>query len=381
VAARPALPAELEAAGLLGRGGAAFPVGRKWRTVAERRGGGAVVLPNGAEGEPISHKDRSLMSMRPHLVLDGAVLAADAVGAREIVLYVGTEHRSAKSAITRAVAERGAELAGRVRLVEAPVGYVSGEESAAVHFVNAGDARPTAVPPRPFERGIGGHPTLVQNVESLAHAALIARFGAGWYQSAGTGPTRGTALITVGGAAARPGVREIALGTSLGDVASNAGVDLRNVSAVLLGGYFGTWIPAHEAAGLALDPPALRANGRSFGCGAMAFLPGSACAVGATARIIAYMAAQSARQCGPCVFGLGAMSEAIGRLAASRPAGDDVARLERWAGMIRGRGACRHPDGVVGLLLSALQVFPEEFARHGRGLPCRSGEAFRVEAA
>ena len=181
------LIAELEASGLLGRGGAGFPVGCKWRSVAERSSGGAVVLVNGAEGEPLSQKDRTLMASRPHLVIDGALLAARAAAADDIIFYIGLEHRAADAALRRALAERSADIRGRVRIVDAPAGYVSGEESAAVHFVDAGDARPTPTPPRPFERGVRGRPTLVQNVESLALAALIARRGHDWYRGLGLG--------------------------------------------------------------------------------------------------------------------------------------------------------------------------------------------------
>ncbi len=175
----------LEASGLLGRGGAGFPVGRKWRALAERKGGPAVVVVNGAEGEPASFKDRILMANRPHLVVDGAILAADAIGADEIVFYVGAEHEPAVAAMSRAIEERRRELSRPIRLVQAPISYVAGEASAAVNFINTGDARPTTTPPRVSERGVGGAPTLVQNVESLAYAALIARFGERWYRSAG----------------------------------------------------------------------------------------------------------------------------------------------------------------------------------------------------
>ena len=149
------LIAELEGSGLLGRGGAGFPVGRKWRSVAQRSSGGAVVLANGAEGEPLSHKDRSLMAARPQLVIDGALLAAGAVNADDIIIYIGAEHRAADAALRAALGERPTDIRGRVRIVQAPVGYVAGEESAAVNFINAGDARPTTTPPRPFEREIG----------------------------------------------------------------------------------------------------------------------------------------------------------------------------------------------------------------------------------
>ena len=210
------LVAALEASGLLGRGGAGFPVGRKWRSMAERGGGPAVVVANGAEGEPASFKDRVLMAGRPHLVVDGAILAAEAVGADEIVFYIGEEHQAAVAAMSLAIDERRREIGHPARVVRAPIGYVAGEATAAVHYINSGDARPTTAPPRVSERGVGGRPTLVQNVESLAYAALIARFGDRWYRSAGRLGTRGTALVTVSGAARDRGVREIELGPPSG---------------------------------------------------------------------------------------------------------------------------------------------------------------------
>jgi NADH:ubiquinone oxidoreductase subunit F (NADH-binding) len=359
----------LEASGLLGRGGASFPVGRKWRSVAERSDGRAVVLVNGAEGEPLSAKDRVLMAARPHLVIDGAILAAEAVGAEEIVVYVGSAHTPARVALERALGERPGELAVPVRLVAAPDRYVAGEESAAVHFVNDADARPTTVPPRPYERGVRGQPTLVQNVESLAHAALVGRFGDAWYRAIGSGQTPGTGLVTVHGRRSRD-VREIAFGTPLADLAEGAGAGRDGTQAVLLGGYFGGWLDVADAWDLAMDPTAMRAAGRAFGCGVVSFLPVDACGVRTTAGIMQYMAGQSAAQCGPCVFGLRSIADALQRLAAGAPAMDDLARIERWARQLVGRGACRHPDGAVGLVHSALRVFGAEFDRHERFRTC-----------
>jgi NADH:ubiquinone oxidoreductase subunit F (NADH-binding) len=360
------LIAELEASGLLGRGGAGFPVGRKWRAVAERSSGGAVVLANGAEGEPLSLKDRSLMASRPHLVIDGALLAARAVRADNIIFYVGVEHRAAESALRHALAERTADLRGRAHIVTAPAGYVSGEESAAVHFVDTGDARPTTTPPRPFERGVGGRPTLVQNVESLALAALIARRGHAWYQGLGHGRTRGICLLTVSGAVNYPGVREVEFGSTLGETAATAGGLHGDVGAVLLGGYFGGWADVDEQWGLPLDAQSMRARGLALGCGVVHFLPAHTCGVEATARIMTYLASQSARQCGPCVFGLAAIADATRRLAARSPQADDLERIVRWSGQLTGRGACRHPDGAVALLQSGLLVFADDFAAHQR---------------
>jgi NADH:ubiquinone oxidoreductase subunit F (NADH-binding) len=372
---------ELEASGLLGRGGAGFPVGRKWRSVAERAiGPGAVVLVNGAEGEPLSHKDRALLLLRPHLVLDGAELAAEAVGADEIVLYVGERHEAAVQSLERAVAERAHAERGRrragsragIRLLLAPDRYVAGEESAAVHFANEADARPIVTPPRPYERGIGGLPTLVQNVESLAYVALIARHGASWYREPGRGETRGTTLVTVTGPDGRPLVHEIELGTTIAEIARLGEMPVRQdeTQAVLLGGYFGRWLDAGETWDTALDPAAMRTSGLSIGAGVVSFLSARTCPVLATARIADYMARQSAAQCGPCVFGLRSIAEAMIRIARIEARRDDLSNLERWAGQVRNRGACRHPDGAIGLLTSALETFSSEVARHQRDRGC-----------
>ena len=355
-AAARSLIGRLEASNLAGRGGAGFPVGRKWRAVAELANRKGVLLANGAEGEPLSLKDRTIMAARPHLVIDGAVLAADAVGADDIIFYVGAEHQAAEAAMRYALTERSADLRGRARLIQAPRGYVAGEESAAVHFVNAGDARPTITPPRPFERGVGGRPTLVQNVESLAAAALVAR-----------GDDAGTSLATLSGAVRRTGVMEIGLDATLAEVAASGGGLVRPVQAVLLGGYFGGWVDINDVWALPLAPGSLRARGHGFGCGVLYFLAEETCGVEATARIIGYLASQSARQCGPCLFGLGAIDAAGRRLAARSAQPDDLKRIARWSGQLAGRGACKHPDGATGLLRSALGVFADDYVAHQRG--------------
>ncbi len=357
----------LERSGLLGRGGAGFPVGRKWRAVADRARYGAVVIANGAEGEPRSAKDRALLTLRPHLVLDGAILAAQSVGADTVRVYVGTEHREAVQTVSRALAERPRMRGLGLELVEAPTGYVSGESSAVVRYLNEHDARPMSNPPRPYQRGVRGRPTLVQNVESLAYAALIARHGAEWYREAGRGGTRGTALVTVTGPVAEPGVREIEYGTTLRELIESAGGRRDEVGAVLIGGYFGGWATAAELLDTPLDPAALSAIGLGFGCGLVGLLPADACGVWATEQIVTYMAGESARQCGPCIFGLGAMATSLRRLATGGARRDDLANLDRWSIEIAGRGACHHPDGAAALLRSGLAVFADEFARHAAG--------------
>jgi NADH:ubiquinone oxidoreductase subunit F (NADH-binding) len=374
----PALIDVIERCELRGKGGAGFPVATKWRAVASQRSGTPVVLANGGEGEPLSRKDRVLMERRPHLVIDGALLAAGAVGAREIVLYVGAEHTAAVRAMQHAVTERPRSQREVLRVVSAPVRYVSGEETAAVHFVNTGIALPTSIPPRPFERGIDGRPTLVQNVETLAHAALIARFGDGWHRSLGVGGACGTTLVTVGGAVPQTMLVEVPQGTTVTDAVNAAGGVTSESDAVLLGGYFGGWVDSSQAWGLTIDADRLRAQGYSLGCGVIAVLPAGRCGVVETARILAYLAHESARQCGPCTFGLRAIAATAGRVAALTSTNGDFERVQRWAGLLSGRGACKHPDGAAGLLASALRVFAGEFRRHEQEHRCSAAHVMAV---
>jgi NADH:ubiquinone oxidoreductase subunit F (NADH-binding) len=329
-----------EAAGLRGRGGANFPAAIKLRAVAERRR--PVVVVNGTEGEPLSAKDALLLTRAPHLVIDGAELAAAAVGAREVIL-------AAPAATHRVLAAAIAERRSGVQVVASASGYVAGEETAVIAHLEGRPARPRVTPPRPAERGLRKRPTLVQNVETLAHLALIARHGAEWFRTAGTDQRPGTTLLTVSGAA-ESGVLESEAGAALGDVLDPS----EPLRAVLVGGYFGGWVPARED---------LRLDG-ALGAGVIYALGRSTCPIAKTARIAAYMASQSAGQCGPCVHGLGALAGVLERLAAGHGGRDDAARLARWTEMVRGRGACAHPDGVARLLASATQVFAEELDDH-----------------
>jgi NADH:ubiquinone oxidoreductase subunit F (NADH-binding) len=222
----------------------------------------------------------------------------------------------------------------------------------------------------PSERGVDGRPTLVQNVESLAYAALIARFGAAWYRQPGLVTTRGTALVTVGSMGDRPRIREIELGTPVGEVAASAGLSREAVGAALVGGYFGTWTSAADAWSLRLDPATMLARGRTFGCGMVSLLPADACGVAATAEVMGFLARSSAGQCGPCKFGLAGIAAVAQDLAACRAGTAELAELEDLLGLVTGRGACHHPDGAAALMASALEIFGDEFTRHARIQHC-----------
>jgi NADH:ubiquinone oxidoreductase subunit F (NADH-binding) len=366
-----ALIEEIRSAGLTGRGGAGFPVAVKMTAVAGQRRR-AVVVGNGAEGEPASQKDKHLLWLSPHLVLDGLQLAAEAVGARRACLYAHDDHRLHRL-LAAALAERSAAGCDQiaVELVAAPPRFLVGEESALASRVGGGLARPAFKHPRVFERGVGGAPTLVQNVETLAHVALIARFGADWFRQAGTAAEPGSILVTVHRADGAVLVSEVPVGAPLADV-----LDLGRApaQAVLVGGYHGTWIAAAQAARLPLANAALRQAGASLGAGVLAALPADRCGLAETAHVLRYLAAESAGQCGPCLNGLPRIAGAFTQLSGPRPDPRCLADLERWAGLVEGRGACHHPDGTVRLVRSALGVFGGEIERHMAG-QCTAGDA------
>jgi NADH:ubiquinone oxidoreductase subunit F (NADH-binding) len=366
------LIAEVERAGLTGRGGGAFPAGRKFRAVAEATSRRAtVVVANGTESEPASSKDLVLLSHSPHLVLDGIAIAAEAVGAASAYLCLG--HRTARlyQPLLDALAARDrAGLRGvGVEVVRLPDGYLSGQETALISALNGGTALPTFVPPRPSDRGVRKQPTLVQNVETLAHVALIARYGAEWFRRIGTASAPGSALVTVTGAVDRPGVREIPLGTPLGAVLDRTGPAGRP-QAVLAGGYFGAWLPLPQAATVPLSEDGLRPAGAALGSGVLAVLPESACGLAETARVVAYLASQSARQCGPCTNGLPALAEAMRWIAFGQPGSDAADWVAKLTALIAGRGACHLPDGAAALVSSALSVFADDLRAHARSGPC-----------
>jgi NADH:ubiquinone oxidoreductase subunit F (NADH-binding) len=368
---------QIELSGLRGRGGGGFPAGAKLRTVAGARGR-AIVLINAAEGEPASFKDRTLLQSLPHLLLDGGELAARAVGADEIVLGVCETATGALRGLSDALAERAPQRrrgAPRLRLVRVPNRYVAGQESALVNHVNGGPAIPTFTPPLPFERGVYHRPTLVSNAETLAHIALIARHGPDWFRGLGIASQPGSALVTLSGSGlAYPGVYEIELGSSLTALIDAAGGIASRPRALLVGGYAGAWVDGNLLPGVVLSDEQLAPYGASLGAGVIVLLSTEACPVAELARLTRWLATQSARQCGPCVFGLDAIANTVEQLTMGTAGRDAQQRLASLSSLVRSRGACSHPDGAARLVSSALAVFAEELDDHARHGLCASCE-------
>jgi len=364
---------ELEASGLTGRGGAAFPTGRKARLLAEQRGHHKYVVVNAMEGEPASHKDQTLLSTNPHLVLDGAEMLASIIGADQVMICVARDRPAIINYVKRALHERERKSRRSVKfeLHTPPWRYVAGEESALVHWLDDNESLPQYRPQRPTILKLDRHPVLVDNAETCANVALIGRLGARWFRELGTEQSPGSALVSISGAVARPVVIEAALGTPIRAILDVAHAEPMP-QAVLLGGYGGTWLSGQN-----LDAPYdntfLSAYGASTGAGVMVVLGREGCGLVETTRIVKWMANESARQCGPCAFGLPALGEDLTELSfATTSSSTALNRLIERSGAIDGRGACRHPDGVVRFVRSALEVFGDDVRQHLRGTPCNA---------
>jgi len=360
----PALIAAVDESGLSGRGGAGFPAAIKMAAV---NGPKPVVVGNAAEGEPLSRKDAMLLKRAPHLVLDGLEAAATAVDADKVYLYL---HPDAMPSATKALDERRA--AGldphQITLVEAPDKFVAGEETAVVQRIEGGPALPRDRVVLTAISGVRGRPTLVNNVETLANIALIARYGADWFRSIGDADDPGTMLVTLSGAFDHHGVVEVPTGTLLTDlIEHHGGTDPRNVSAILVGGYHGSWLPAETFGGTRLSRPGLKELGATPGAGIVHALGTTECGLAHTAEIVGYLADESARQCGPCLKGLPRLAELVDELAFGRANDPLVKEIRRMTRLVDGRGACRHPDGTARFVRSALRAFAADIEAHHHG--------------
>jgi NADH:ubiquinone oxidoreductase subunit F (NADH-binding) len=360
----------LNDAGLCGRGGAGFPTGRKLAAVTGRN---SVVVANGAEGEPLSRKDTLLLTRAPHLVIDGLYIAAAAIDARTAYLYV---HVDGAASVRKALEERRVARVDchdvEVTVVEAPDTFVAGEESAAIRHIEGGPARPRDRIVPAAASGVHKQPTLVNNVETLAHIALIARHGAGWFRSIGDPDEPGTMLVTLSGALEGAGVVEVPTGTPIAEL-----LDTRGVSAVLVGGYHGTWLAAETLAGTHLSRAALKSLGASPGAGIVHALSVTECGLVRTAEIAGYLADESARQCGPCRNGLPRLAELLEELAHGRANDQLVKEIRQITRLVDGRGSCRHPDGTARMVRSALRAFAADIELH-RARRCTAAAAPRV---
>ena len=339
----------LDAAGLSGRGGAGFPLAAKIRSL---QGGRPRVIVNGSESEPASFKDRTLLRRTPHLVLDGALAVAAALNAREVIIAV--HDPAAFDSVRRAIGERADSRSVRVARTDGR--FIGGEARALVRVVDGGPGVPPGRREHPTATG-----TLVSNAETFAQTAILLRRGSRGFAETGTRVEPGTVLLTIGGAVGHPGVVEAPLGTPLGILLTAA--QAAPATAVVAGGYHGSWVLPHPD--IRVSRAGLAAAGASLGAGVLYVVDDATCALGELARVTAWLAGESAKQCGPCRFGLPALAADVAALAAGHPAALSTAFGHARA--VDGRGACSHPDGAVRFVSSGLHTLQDEVDAHLHG--------------
>jgi NADH:ubiquinone oxidoreductase subunit F (NADH-binding)/ferredoxin len=359
---------------LTGRGGAAFPFSRKVRAVAEsarRRLANTVVVVNATEGEPASWKDKVLLTRAPHLILDGAAIAARALEAGEIVLGVADDGVGGES-LMRALAER--RMPAPTRIVTMPHRFISGEGGALVRGINGEIPIPPGRKQRASDNGVNGLPTLLSNAETYAQLAIAARLGPRGFGSVGTAKEPGTVLLTVGGSARYPSVVEAALGVPLRAVLQMCDAPIG--PGVLMGGFHGKWIGPDAVDRAEVSRESLNSLGGTLGAGIILPLGDGTCPLGEVTRVTHYLAGQSAGQCGPCRLGLPDVARAVASLADGSGGSGSLDAIRAAVGTVRGRGACSHPDGTARFALSALETFTEDVSAHiqhdGCGLPTKN---------
>jgi NADH-quinone oxidoreductase subunit F len=379
---------ELDASGLRGRGGAGFPTGRKWRSVADAAGRTRYVVCNAAEGEPGTFKDRSLMRNDPYQVVEGIAIAAFAMGAREAFIGIKESFEREHEAMTRATVEM--ERAGffddlSVALVAGPEEYLFGEEKGMLEVIEGNDPLPRWLPP--YLHGLfasspqlgweahgdgsgarsGSNPTLVNNVETLANVTNVLAGGAEWFRSLGTPQSTGTVVCTVVGDVERAGVLEVDLGTPLPDVLAHFGGPRpgHQVKAILSG------VSNAVLPGARVDAPVsyegLAAAGSGLGSAGFIVYDDTACMVQVACLMARFLWVESCGQCPPCKLGTGAIARSLEAFAEGSVDREDTAELEHWLANVADANRCTLPVEAQQLIPSLLAEFADDFAAHADG--------------
>ncbi|MEZ5238992.1 MAG: NADH-ubiquinone oxidoreductase-F iron-sulfur binding region domain-containing protein [Microthrixaceae bacterium] len=397
--------AEIQRSGLRGRGGAGFPTGLKWATIASQRGPRTYVVCNAAEGEPGTFKDRALIRSNPYQLVEGITIAALAVGADEVYICLKASFETEIERITGAVGEfQEAGIAPRcaVSIVAGPDEYLFGEEKAMLEVIEGNDPLPRWLPPHlhglfssapqlgwsatrtdltgidPTEEGAGdrdsgSNPTLVNNAETLSNVPHILARGADWFRTLGTGESPGTVVATVVGDVVAPDVGEVELGTPLRAVIDAVGSGLhpgRSVKAVFSG------VANAVLTGAALDAPlsyeGLEAQGSGMGAAGFIVYDDTACMVDVAYHFSRFLSVESCGQCPPCKLGSGAITEHLEHLETGVGTVEDVESIIGWLGHVTDGNRCYLPVEEQVVIGSILEAFPGEFDEHlGGGCPRR----------
>jgi NADH-quinone oxidoreductase subunit F len=364
----------IEEAGLRGMGGAGFPTHRKWAAAAAISSADKYVVCNGNEDEPGTFKDRFLLEHTPHQVIEGALIAAVATRANHVVLYINPHQEKAMATARLAVEQwQGHSLLKRIeerlafvpRLSVVPSSglYIGGEETAVIASVEGGFPFPRRKPPFPVEQGVHGAPTVINNIETLAHVSHILRHGAAWYRDLGIGNAAGTKLYSLSGDVLRPGLYELPMGTTLEELVFTHGGGMlqgKEFKAVFTGGPSNTLLTKRDL-DVPLDFDSVRERRSRLGTGAMIVISEGTSIVRKVAEYVDFFANGSCGQCPPCKGGTFQMARLLHRIDTGRGVRADLESLENLCRILPGSGRCGLIDGAVTVVDSSLHTFREEY--------------------
>jgi bidirectional [NiFe] hydrogenase diaphorase subunit len=365
---------EIAKSGLRGRGGAGYPTGLKWTTVAKAVDSKKYIVCNADEGDPGAFMDRSVLESDPHRVLEGMAIAAYAVGASHGYIYIRAEYPLAVKHLKTAIrqAERlgllgqdicGATFSFRVEIRLGAGAFVCGEETALIASIEGGRGMPRPRPPYPAERGLWGHPTLINNVETFANIAPIIRNGGAWFSGIGTEKSKGTKVFALAGAICNTGLIEVPMGTSLRDIIFEIGggiPDGKQFKAVQTGGPSGGCIPEKH-----LDSPvdyeSLAKLGSIMGSGGMIVMDETSSMVDVARYFMEFSMSESCGKCVPCRTGTAHMHDLLKKIAAGEGSPRDIDLLRRLCDLVKHTSLCGLGQSAPNPVLSTLEYFSGEY--------------------
>ncbi|MBC7561165.1 MAG: SLBB domain-containing protein [Dermatophilaceae bacterium] len=377
---------EITRSGLRGRGGAGYPTGLKWNTVAKAVGSPKYVICNADEGDPGAFMDRSVLESDPYRVIEGMAIAAYAVGASEGYVYCRAEYPLAVSRLRKAIHSAGRAGYLGLHILDSKLGFevdvrlgagafVCGEETALIASVQGGRGTPTTRPPYPAVAGLWDQPTLINNVETFANIAPIIRKGGAWFAGIGTSTSKGTKVFALAGRVVNTGLIEVQMGTTLREIVFDIGggiVDGRAFKAVQTGGPSGGCIPA-EFLDMGVDYESLVGVGSFMGSGGMIVMDETSCMVDVARYFMDFCREESCGKCAPCRVGTTQLWILLDRISHGGATLDDLAQMERLGAMVQRTSLCGLGQGAPNPIFSTLRYFRDEYLAHIVDRVCPAG--------
>jgi NADH-quinone oxidoreductase subunit F len=364
-------------AGLRGRGGAGFPAGEKWSLTRECPEEPRYLVMNGGEDEPGSKKDRLLMEHLPHLVIEGVILGAYAIGASKAYLYINANYDAAMKGMANALAEaKAASYWGQnilesgfdldIEITPAPHNYVAGEDTAALEVIEGKKPLPRQKPPFPVTVGLFGKPTSVNNVETLANVAPIILNGAEWYRKFGTAESPGTMIFSLNEDVSRPGIYELPFGTPLRHLIEECGGGIkggRKIKAIMPAAPSSAFLPSDKI-DTPLDPSAMREAGSALGCGVVRLVSDGTCIVEEVIKISEFFTVESCGQCPACRMETNTLSMLLKKVQQGQGGQPILEQFGKVLAFNKGKGFCNLIAMPGPPIESALKLFPGDFQAH-----------------